>query len=44
VYDIVDHLIRDANQRVLDGDDTREDAFERAVKPYWPAVVNRRSI
>lgn len=44
VYDTLDPIIREANQRVLDGEETRRDAFERAVKPYWPMVTNRQSI
>jgi len=43
VYDTLDPLIKEANQRVLNGEETRQEAFEQAVKPYWPMVTNRRS-
>lgn len=35
IYDELDRLIAEANRRVHDGEETRDDALRRAVKDYW---------
>lgn len=35
IYDTLGELIDEANRRVREGDETRQDAMRRAVKDYW---------
>ena len=44
VFETLETLITDANQRVLDGEETRQEAFQRAVRAYWPHVMNTSSL
>lgn len=39
IYDVLGELVESANRSVLEGEETRSEARERAIREYWPHVV-----
>lgn len=39
IYDALGELVESANRSVLEGEETRDEARERAIRDYWPHVA-----
>ena len=39
IYDALGELVESANRSVLEGEETRSEARERAIREYWPHVA-----
>lgn len=39
IYDVLGELVESANRSVLEGEETRSEARERAIRDYWPHLA-----